>query len=181
MSHLLPIAAKPDTRHALHLDLAAQLLSQFGQVQFVAQGTSMLPAIYPGDCLTIHSFGSNPPARGDIVLCRRPGGFRIHRVVRVLQNAAGKLYVLQGDSLSEQDPAIALDELLGRVTSLVRSGKSRDLLPTLSLRQRLLRALIRNSRTAMVLLLAWHAMRSRHFLRDRSRLSPSAAAKTECV
>ena len=174
-------ALSTNSRHAVHLDLAAELLTQFGQVQFVAQGTSMLPAIHPGDCLTIRSLGANLPARGEIVLSRRPGGFRIHRVARVVQHADGTLlYVLQGDSLSEPDPAIPLDEVLGRITSLVRSGTFCDVPLTLSLYRRVLRALIRNSRTASVLLLSWHAMRSRHFLRDRSRLAAPVAPKTEC-
>src|SRR5271157_970505 len=96
--------AAPQTRDSFKLELAAEILRKFGEVRFVARGTSMLPTIYPGDCLTVRSFGAAGPRRGEIVLCRRGGEFRVHRIVRLLEEGPATFYVLRGDALPDDDP-----------------------------------------------------------------------------
>jgi hypothetical protein len=68
---------------------------------------------------------------GDVVLCARHGGFSAHRVVhrgagvppvKHGQDAHATVLVTRGDSLREPDPPISPDELLGRVTAILRRG-----------------------------------------------------------
>ena len=172
--------AAPQTRHACQLELAAEIVREFSEVRFVAQGTSMLPAIYPGDCLTVRSFGAAPPRRGDIVLCRCDGEFRVHRIVSILENAPAMSYVLRGDSLTLDDPSVAAADLLGRVTSIARLGQSFDPGLPEGMRHSLLRSLVRRSSFAAVLLLRWHALRTRAFLLAQSLPPSPTQARTEC-
>ena len=172
--------AAPQSRHACQLELATETLREFSEVRFVAQGTSMLPAIYPGDCLTIRSFGAIPPRRGDIVLCRRNGEFRIHRIVSILENGPATFYVLRGDSLAHDDPPSAAGDLLGRVTSIARRGRSFDPGRPEKMPHSFLRSVVRRSKIAAVVLLRWHALRSRAFLDAESLPAGPSQARTEC-
>jgi signal peptidase I len=169
----------PQSRNSLKLALVADTLRQFSRVKFVAHGTSMLPAIYPGDCLTVESFAATAPRCGDIVLCRRAGEFRVHRIVAILEEKPATFYVLRGDALTDDDPPVPAEELLGRVASLERRGKSLDLNSGDGIRRRLLRSLVRHSKVATVLLLRWHAMQTRDSLYSESLLAVSAEARTE--
>jgi hypothetical protein len=170
----------PQSRHASQLELATEILREFSGVRFVAQGTSMLPAIYPGDRLTVRSFGLAPPRRGDIVLCRRNAEFRVHRIVSILDNGPTTLYVLRGDSLTLDDPPLAASDILGRVTSIARRGRTLDAGLPEKMRYSFLRSVVCHSRIAAVLLLRWHALRTRAFLKAQSVSVGPAPARTEC-
>lgn len=173
--------AAPQTREACKLKLAAEILREFFEVRFVARGTSMLPAIYPGDCLTVKSFGAEAPRGGDIVLCRRTGEFRVHRIMGILEEGPATLYVLRGDALTHDDPPVPARELLGRVTFIVRRGKSVELNSPQRVHHRFLRSIVRRSKVATVLLLRWHASRARDFLHAESLPASSVGAETECT
>jgi len=173
--------AELQSRNSLKLALIADTLRQFSEVRFVARGTSMLPAIYPGDCLTAKSFGAAAPCCGDIVLSRRAGEFRVHRIVAILDGGPATSFVLRGDALTNDDPPVPARELLGRVTSLERRGKPFDLTSVDGIRHRFLRSLVRHSKVATVLLLRWHAMQTRDFLHSKSLPAVSAEARTECT
>jgi hypothetical protein len=64
----LAMNAHSASRNAVRLELAAEALRRFSEVWFVARGSSMVPAIYPGDRLTVQTFGVEVPRCGDIVL-----------------------------------------------------------------------------------------------------------------
>jgi hypothetical protein len=181
LSHLLPRIAPPPSRNVLHLELAAETLRLFSEVRFVAHGTSMLPAIYPGDALTVKSFGPAAPHCGEIVLCRRAGVFRVHRIARIWREGRATFYVLRGDALTEDDPPVPSSDLLGRVTSLVRQGKSLELNSAEPMHHRVLRSIVRRSKIAAALLLRWHTLQARHSLRAESLLVASAKQETECA
>jgi len=173
-------AAAP-SRDTLKLELAAEILREFAEVRFVARGSSMLPAIYPGDCLTVRSFGDGAPRCGDIVLCRRGHEFRVHRVVRILGEGSATLYVLRGDALTDEDAPVRRGEILGRVTSIERRGKSLKLKGTIGVRQRALRVIVRRSKIAGALLLGWQAMKAEYFHRDEPLTAVAGKTKTECT
>ena len=59
----------------IRVDLAAEVLRRFGEIRFVARGASMIPAIYPGDLLTVRSHRIADARSGEIVLCLREGRF----------------------------------------------------------------------------------------------------------
>ncbi|MGC1904594.1 MAG: S24 family peptidase, partial [Candidatus Acidiferrum sp.] len=78
-----PIAsAHADSAHEARLNLAAEMLHRFGEVRFVAHGSSMIPSIYPGDLLTVRSGSPDTVRRGEIVLALLGGRFFVHRVMR---------------------------------------------------------------------------------------------------
>jgi len=161
------MTARSNSRNAVHLELAAEILLRSSDVRFVARGTSMLPAIVPGDCLTIKSFSPGEvPYYGEALLVRRDGEFRIHRLVRVLDNTPQHIYILRGDALPQDDPPVLRSQILGRVTSLQRAGKPFPLAATSTLHQRLLRFFVRRSSAAAALLIRWHELRAGHSLRQ---------------
>src|SRR5258708_14244323 len=161
------MTARSNSRNAVHLELAAETLLRSSEVRFVARGTSMLPAIVPGDCLTIKSFSPGEvPYYGEALLVRRDGEFRIHRLVRVLDNTPQHIYILCGDALPQVDPAVLRSKILGRVTSVQRAGKSFPLAATNALHQRLLSFFVRRSSAAAELLIRWHELRAGHSLRQ---------------
>ena len=172
------MTTRSNSRNAVHLELAAETLQQSSEVRFVARGTSMLPAIVPGDCLTLKSFGPcEVPSYGEALLVRRDGEFRIHRLVRVLDNTPQHIYILRGDALLQDDPPVSRSQILGRVTSLQRDGKSFPLTATSTLPQRLLRFFVRHSSAAAALLIRWHELRAGHSLRQ----DPFSAASFDSV
>jgi hypothetical protein len=170
-----PVLRATPGHDSVRLELAAEVLQRFSQLRFVAYGTSMLPSIYPGDCLTVTSFGRTPPRCGDIVLCHHDGEFRVHRVARISNEG---LYVLRGDALDEDDPAVPRCELLGLVTWVLRRGKSWNLERVMGLPDRLLRSMVRRSSLTSALLLTWHAV-----LTPKAGLLPKSTSKpkAECA
>src|SRR5258708_31347762 len=101
------MTARSNSRNAVHLELAAETLLRSSEVRFVARGTSMLPAIVPGDCLTIKSFSPGEvPSYGEALLVHRDGEFRIHRLVPVLDNTPQHLYIFRCDALLADDPPV---------------------------------------------------------------------------
>src|ERR1700687_1464712 len=86
----------PLPRQHVHLDLAADVLRRFGQVQIVELGRSMIPAIYPADLLTIRSGEKNAARCGDVVLHLRAGRFCVHRVTRTWQESGRLMFMTWG-------------------------------------------------------------------------------------
>jgi signal peptidase I len=111
----LPSAGATDA-----IALATKALASFGRLDLRVGGTSMLPAIRPGDVVAFQALDaedvSNP---GDIVLFRRGGSLVAHRVVA--RTRAGLL--TQGDSLGAPDPEVAHVDVIGRGVGLKRNGR----------------------------------------------------------
>ncbi len=170
---------QPKSRGEIHLDLAAETLLQFSEVRFVAHGSSMLPAIFPGDCLTVQSFSDVGPRVGNVVLVRRANDFLVHRVVRILNDQLQSVYILRGDSLTQDDPPVSRIEILGRVTSLNRAGKSLQVSSQSTPAQRALRLFVRHSSFAVALLLRWNIFRSQRSKRENPSQAIPCNTRTE--
>jgi len=67
----------------LGCELATQVLQSSGELRLRVTGTSMLPAIWPGDILLISSRNIAEARPGDVVLFGREGRLVAHRVVEV--------------------------------------------------------------------------------------------------
>ena len=104
----------------LKLELAADLVRRFGEVQFRVTGTSMLPAVWPGDFLTVRRRSVSQLQPGRIVLCYRDQGFVAHRVV----GKRGDCLITRGDRLPCQDRPFHAEEVLGEVVTVARRGRS---------------------------------------------------------
>jgi hypothetical protein len=116
----VPIAAVSSARDELNCALAAEVLRKFGTIQFRAIGSSMIPAVWPGDILQVRSAGIDEIAVGDVILFWRDSAFCAHRVLL----KRGQSLVTGGDSVSTSDRPITQTEVLGRVVALSRNGKT---------------------------------------------------------
>jgi len=141
--------------------LAEEVLRSYGRLRMVARGSSMVPSIFPGDVLVIKR---DPLARlrpGQIVLASRDGRFFAHRVVRLTALGGRPRVITRGDALRQNDPAFVQDEILGRVTAVIRGQKHIQLVGEGDLRgKRILRWAIRNSERITAGVLWLHALLS---------------------
>ena len=105
---------------------AGALIRKLGFVRLRVMGTSMVPAIHPGDLLCIRDVGIREISVGDIVMYPRHGDLIVHRVVQVTAISARDSYVVtRGDRERRSDPPVRLSELLGVVSGLQRACRYR--------------------------------------------------------
>lgn len=105
---------------ALRRDLAAEVVRRFGRVRLLVSGISMVPAVLPGDLISVERAGVEGISRGEIVLFAREGRLIAHRVVD-RAGTPGMVYLVTcGDRMRRNDTPILPAELLGRVTSVER-------------------------------------------------------------
>jgi hypothetical protein len=149
------------SKHEARLDLAAEVLHRFSEVRFVAQGSSMIPSIYPGDLLTVRSESIAGARCGEIVLFLLGGRFFVHRVMRKWPERDRVVFATRGDALNQEDPSVDGTQLLGRVTSILRRGKPVRFATPLNPWMRLLRWGVRHSETFARTLLAANLLRAR--------------------
>ena len=96
-------------------NLAAAILRSSGTLQLRATGTSMLPTLWPGDCLTIQSYNFEDAETGDLVLYARGGRLFVHRVMRKCRLGETHSLITRGDCMTEEDPPVEENDLLGKV------------------------------------------------------------------
>jgi hypothetical protein len=161
VTHGHTAAVAPASSDEVRLDLAAEVLRRFGEVRFVARGSSMIPSIYPGDVLTVRSQGIAEARHGHIVLALREGRFWAHRLIRKWRQGNRFLLATRGDALSNEDPSLDESQVLGRVTSIVRYGKPVEFARVDGFSTKLLRWAVRNSNALAKALLRRHSLRLR--------------------
>jgi signal peptidase I len=122
--------------------LFEQTLRAFGSARLRVQGSSMLPAICPGDEIRVQSANCNSAEEGDVVAFSRDGRLFIHRVIG--RDSGGNL-LTQGDALLAPDAPVCADEYLGKVADVRRDGQPVPM--KTSWLQRAAAALFRRSRT----------------------------------
>ena len=158
---------KPDNRSVLpaaervRLDLAAEVLRRFGEVRFVARGSSMIPSIFLGDLLIVRAQPIADSCRGQIVLCLREGRFWAHRLMRKWRQGSSFVFATRGDALLQEDPIVDESQVLGCVTSIVRYGQPMDLARMETLSTKLLRWGVRHSSAVSKTILRKHSLRLR--------------------
>jgi signal peptidase I len=153
---------------ATRLELAVEVARTFGTLRLRVTGTSMLPAIQPGDLLSIGRVDLRDTSPGEIVLFERGGRLFAHRIVSRGGGAsdpysskpyaskpyASKPYIVtRGDRLLENDPPVFQSELLGRVTSIQRARSRVRSRPWLDGPNRVLGRLLRSSDRATLVFL----------------------------
>lgn len=109
-------------REACKCNLAAEVLQSTGKLQLRAGGISMLPTLWPGDCLSIQSHSIEEVQPGDLVLYARDGRFFVHRVTRKCRSDEETFLITRGDCMNEEDPPVEKRDLLGKVTAIHRGG-----------------------------------------------------------
>jgi len=133
-------AAASDESHAIKCELASEVLRLSGRLRFQATGWSMLPAIRPGDLLTVeHAQGEI--AEGEIVLFSRDRRLFAHRVIAGERSSV----TTRGDSMACPDLPLSRDQVLGRLVCIMRNGKTIRPGRGMSLSDRAVAGLLRRS------------------------------------
>jgi hypothetical protein len=183
--HAFALPSKHDARFDLaqevRLNLAADVLHRFGEVRFVAHGSSMIPSIYPGDLLTVRSESIADARCGEIVLFLLSGRFFVHRVMRKWPERNRIVFATRGDALTQEDPSVDASQLLGRVTSILRYGKPVKFATHLDPWTKFLRWGVRTSDTFAKALLAAHLLRARILRGTRQPAATSGKQLQECT
>jgi signal peptidase len=112
-----------ETCGAIGCELAAEVNRRFGSLQLLVRGSSMVPAVRPGDVLHVKHSEVADLSKGDIVVFRRAGRLIAHRAVRAPGKFGKGLLVTQGDRVQRKDAPISGSELLGRVLAIERNGE----------------------------------------------------------
>jgi len=129
--HRVPVSLQPeefltvnadsvtDTIDRDKIELAAQVLRGGASVRLRVWGTSMLPAIWPGDLVSIESAAPDSLVPGDLVLILQEGRFLLHRLIgRTQDEDEQPRWITRGDSMPQNDPPAATPELVGRVSRI---------------------------------------------------------------
>lgn len=107
------------------LEQARQLLSKNIPIQIRMSGSSMSSAIEDGDVITVEALGEEPVRTGDIILYNSVSDTAvIHRVVRLERGSSEKGVLTRGDAAAQNDIAVPLHRVLGRVKQIERAGES---------------------------------------------------------
>jgi signal peptidase I len=157
-SHLTFMNPPTDGRHALGVELAAEVIGTFGAIRLRVTGTSMVPAVQPGDLLTVRRVLLEDISPGEIVLVARPNRLFAHRVVGNARSHEPYL-VTRGDRLPHNDPPAFRSDLLGKVTSVERNGHPVASVNWLNPSDRVLSRILRLSEWATILFVRLAALR----------------------
>jgi|SRR5271169_196528 len=149
------------SRQATSAELAKEVLRSFGRLRFVAQGSSMLPAIFPGDVLFVHRESTGNFRCGDIVLASRGENLVAHRIVRIKQLRNEVSIITRGDSLRDDDPPISGSNCLGRVFRVDSSGRRTWRGSDATVAQAIVQWLVQRSDIATKCVLYSHSLRKR--------------------
>jgi signal peptidase I len=145
-----------ETASTVNCDLAGEVLRSFGSLHFPAIGRSMVPAIWPGDTLVVESVVPQQVQTGDVIVTGRHGVLRGHRVIGVEGDSKNRQWITQGDALPVPDLPVFENELLGRVTYVIRAGRLIPMPADLNLAKRLTAKLVRSSAPAARALVLIH-------------------------
>jgi signal peptidase I len=137
-----------DAGTTLKCELAAEVLRSFGTLRFAATGWSMLPSIWPGETLVVERVNQDQVRIGDVVLVGREGRLCAHRVIGTSGGPENQQWITQGDAQPVPDLPVAGDELLGRVTYLIRARKLVPVPARLSVVENLVAKIVRRSTPA---------------------------------
>jgi hypothetical protein len=148
----------PDCESAVKCELAVEVLRSFGSLRFAATGWSMLPSIWPEDTLVVNRITPDQVHVGDVVLVGRDGRLCAHRVVSTMCDSERPQLITQGDALPVPDRPVAKNELLGRVSYLIRAGKLIAVPAELNGVKRLTANIVRRSLPATRALVYLHRM-----------------------
>jgi signal peptidase I len=143
--------------HSLKCELAAEVLRSSGGLRLRVTGHSMLPTVWPGDTLVIEPANSSDVAEGDIVLFSNSERLVAHRLVASRCGAENSIET-QGDAVGRPDSPLARGQLLGKVSFILRNGKSIAPNRTLGPSQRAAAGLFRRSNLAARIVVGVHGL-----------------------
>jgi signal peptidase I len=140
-----------ETVNTLRCDLAAEVAGRFGRVRLRVVGFSMVPAIHPGDFVSVQPAGVTEVFPGDIVVFAREGRLVVHRVTTRTSEGIEPCVVTRGDRTTRNDDLICTSALIGRVTNIVRGNRQIQPLVRLGGWRRMVGQVLRTSDRAATL------------------------------
>ena len=138
------VAGAVPTVNSYKVALLADLLCQAGEARVRVTGSSMLPAIWPADVITIRRRLVAEMRTGEIAVFTRDNRMFAHRVVA----HTGAHVVTQGDTVPSPDAPVSDAELLGVVVAVVRRGRHANVAAEPGVASRLVAAAARCSSRA---------------------------------
>lgn len=112
----------------IFVDISAELLQEGYSVRFRPGGASMFPTIKDGETVTVEQVKPTDVKRGDIILYKTDHRVIAHRVVSVQKKGGNSSsFILRGDASASCDEPVGADQILGKVVSVERDGRSIDL------------------------------------------------------
>jgi len=147
----------PTQEHVPHF--LKDALRSCGRVSLQVSGSSMLPAIWPGDRIWVEVSKFAELSQGDVVLFQREGRVFAHRVVARPSNAT---LLTRGDSMPANDDQVSAGEFLGKVTAIERGSQRFSVRPPSAVQSALGRLLC-HSNLAHRVALRWHSRRRTKF------------------
>src|ERR1035437_10241317 len=126
-------------RRAKCCELVEEVARTSGEARLKVTGSSMLPALWPGDVITVRRCDFTELEPGQIVLCRQEGKLTAHRIQRISPSHL----VTRGDSVPACDPPVGAYGVVGQVVSILRNGRS--IQPERSFRHRAVSSILRRS------------------------------------
>ena len=156
---MMPVPQVFDDAHALKCELAGEVLRSSGTLRLQVTGWSMLPSVWPGDTLVVERVSSNAVSEGDIVLFGRDRRLFAHRVIAKSGQPGDSRVVTRGDAMPATDLPVSDDELLGRVSFILRDGRCIEPSRSLGFSERAVAALVRSSEIGARVVVGLHGMR----------------------
>src|SRR5271156_4660404 len=101
----------PALRDRAGCELVAEALRAGSETRIRVTGTSMLPAVWPGDILRTRPLVEISPDKGSVVLFLRDGRLFAHRVV----GRSGAQLITCGHAVPDCDAPLAVADMLGIV------------------------------------------------------------------
>jgi len=172
---MIPSVPWPSERHALKCELADEVLRSAGCLRLRVMGWSMLPGVWPGDVLVIDRATSQQVSKGDIILFRRDRRLFVHRVVGKDGEHAGAAVLTRGDALLEPDPPVSNNDVLGKVSLILRNGQTIEPRRSLRIFERAIAVLVQRSDMAARIVV------SLHNVRQTPRTAPSSTCENRAV
>jgi hypothetical protein len=145
--------------HALKCELAGEVLRSSGTLRLRVTGWSMLPAVWPGDTLVVDRLTRDAVSEGDIVLFGRDRRLFAHRVVTRSVLPGDMRVLTRGDAMPQPDPPVSDQQLLGKVSYIMRNGRRIKPNRTLRVGERAIAALVRRSEIAARVVVGVHGLR----------------------
>lgn len=145
----------------IRCQLAIELLESGSMLCPLARGTSMLPAIFPGDLAEIRRTAFERARMGDVIVAARSGALQGHRVVREECRAGRRVLITRGDGAAFEDYPVSEEEYLGRVECIIRRGRRLHARLRTDLFNSALRWGVRRSPRFASLLVRWNSLLNR--------------------
>lgn len=143
--------------HSIKCEMAAEVLRRSGLLRLRVTGWSMLPTVCPGDILVIERVDRAALAQGDIVLVSRDRRLFAHRLLSKDEENAE--FLTRGDAMTAPDPPVGDNQVLGRISFILRNGRCIEPSRTLSLSDRMVANLAQRSGIAARIIVGIHNLR----------------------